>query len=265
MKTKIRKFFRAEPTRVLPAVPEGERIYAIGDVHGRRDLFDAMVAAIDADDAVRVEAETTIILLGDLMDRGPDSSGVIAAARDWQARRKVRIIAGNHEEMFLESFTNIDVLRRFLRYGGRETVLSYPVNAAEYSAASLDEAQTLMRRAVPEADLDFIRSFEDRITIGDYLFVHAGIVPGVAVEDQSLSELRWIRQPFLSHAGDHGFVVVHGHTIFESADVRENRIGIDTGAFASGLLTALCLEGSERRLIEVRDEEGQISASVRIA
>ena len=265
MIAKLHRLLRAKPTRALPAVPAGTRVYAVGDVHGRRDLFDAMIAAIEADDAARGAADTTVVLLGDLVDRGPDSAGVISAARDWQARRNVRIIAGNHEEMFLESFTKLDVLRRFLRYGGRETVLSYPVNKAEYTAASLSEAQLLMRRAVPAEDLSFIRSFEDRIIIGDYLFVHAGIEPGIPANEQSLSDLRWIREPFLSHSGDHGHIVVHGHTIFDAADVQSNRIGIDTGAFASGLLTALCLEGDARRLIEVREEDGSIAASVRPA
>ena len=265
MIAKLHRLLRAKPARAPAAVPAGQRVYAVGDIHGRRDLFDAMAAAIDADDAARSPAETTVILLGDLVDRGPDSAGVISAARDWQARRKVRIIAGNHEEMFLQSFSRVDVLRRFLRYGGRETVLSYPVNAAEYNAASLDEAQVLMRRAVPREDLSFMRSFEDRIMIGDYLFVHAGIEPGIAANEQSLSDLRWIREPFLSHEGDHGHIVVHGHTIFDQADICSNRIGIDTGAFASGLLTALCLEGQLRRLIEVREVDGMISASVRPA
>jgi serine/threonine protein phosphatase 1 len=113
------------------------------------------------------------------------------------------------------------------------------------------------------ADLEFMRGFEDRIVVGDYLFVHAGIHPGVPVEEQELSDLRWIRQPFLNHPGDHGHVVVHGHTIFGAADIRDNRIGIDTGAFASGVLTTLCLEGTERRLIETCEVDGAIACTAR--
>jgi serine/threonine protein phosphatase 1 len=264
MLTALRKLFQpaAEPSRA--ALPAGERVYAVGDIHGRRDLFEAMIAAIEDDDASRGAAETTVILLGDLVDRGPDSAGVIAAARAWQQRRRVRIVAGNHEEMFLLSFTKEDVLRSFLRHGGRETVLSYPIDPQAYAEADFPGVQALMREAVPEADIAFLRDFEQAIRIGDYLFVHAGIMPGVPLDEQRHSDLRWIREPFLSHPGDHGLVVVHGHTITEEPQVRPNRIGIDTGAFSSGRLTALCLEGTDRWLIETRqDEAGRIAAQIR--
>ena len=259
MLASLRHLFRAAPAAALACVPAGERVYAIGDIHGRNDLFGAMIEAIEHDDSQRGPADTTVVLLGDLVDRGPDSSGVIGTARNWQIGRKVRILAGNHEEMFLEAFDDKHVLRQFLRHGGRETVLSYPIDLQAYNDSDLGQAQDLMRAAVPEGDLAFMRGFEDAISIGDYVFVHAGIVPGVPIEDQDLSDLRWIRQPFLDHLGDHGQIVVHGHTIFDTADIRSNRIGIDTGAFASGLLTALCLEGTARWLIEVREDEGAIA------
>ena len=246
-----------------PAVPPGSRVYAIGDIHGRRDLFDALIAAIDADDAARRPAETTVILLGDLIDRGADSAGVLAAARGWQQRRRVRILAGNHEEMFLECFTDAELMRHFLRFGGRETVLSYPVDRAAFAGADAAEAQALMRAAVPEADLAFIRSFDDRIVIGDYLFVHAGIRPGVRLEQQDRRDLRWIRGAFTDSTADHGLLVVHGHTIFDGAEIRPNRIGIDTGAYYSGKLTALRLEGKERALLETNEHEGGIDVQMR--
>lgn len=236
-----------------PAVPPGTRVYAIGDVHGRRDLLDALISAIDADDAASEPAETTVILLGDLIDRGADSAGVLAVARRWQQRRKVRIIGGNHEEMFLECFANAELMRHFLGFGGRETVLSYAVDPADLSAADIDEAQALMAAAVPEDDLAYIRSFEDSIAIGDYLFVHAGIRPGVTVEAQAIRDLRWIRGAFTESRQDHGLIVVHGHTIFDEVDVRPNRIGIDTGAYYTGRLTALRLEGEARSLLQTRE------------
>ena len=126
---------------IAAAVPEGTRVYAIGDIHGRLDLFEQLIAAIDADDAARSPAETTVVLLGDLVDRGPDSAGVIDAAMAWGARRPVRLLAGNHEEMFLDSLERTEVLRHFLRYGGKETVLSYPVDRTDYRELSLDELQ----------------------------------------------------------------------------------------------------------------------------
>jgi serine/threonine protein phosphatase 1 len=263
MLSSFKKLLRARPQRALPAVPPGERVYAIGDIHGRLDLFEALIEAVEADDAARSAAATTVILLGDLVDRGPDSAGVIAAARDWASRRRVRMITGNHEEMFLAAFNNVDVLRQFLRFGGRETVFSYPIDRNAYEKADFAQTQSLMARAVPEKDLEFLRGFEDMILVGDYLFVHAGIDPEVPISEQKIGALRWIREPFLNYPGDHGQVVVHGHTITEEPVFRPNRIGIDTGAFSSGRLTALGLEGTESWLIETRYTDGVITAEAR--
>lgn len=259
----LRNLFRPRAALPLPSVPHGQRVYAVGDIHGRKDLFDSLIDAIEADDARRSASATTIILLGDLIDRGDESAGVIAAARELGHRRRVRIIAGNHEEMFLRTFDDLPLLRHFLRYGGRETIMSYGVDPQAWSYASLEEAQEMMRAAVPASDVAFLRNFEDWITIGDYLFVHAGVEPGVPLEQQKLHDLRWIREPFLGHSGDHGFVVVHGHTIEDEPVFRPNRIGIDTGAYSSGRLTALGLEATERWLIMAEDTMGAITVESR--
>jgi serine/threonine protein phosphatase 1 len=259
----IRQLWSPKEPRPLPQVPPGERAYAIGDVHGRLDLLTALAAAIEADDAARGPALTSIVLLGDLIDRGPESAGVLAFARDWQTHRTVRPICGNHEEKFLQSFDDPAVFHGFMAYGGHETVLSYPVDAQAFRAAGVAEAQALMAEAVPPEDIAFIESFEDFVAIGDYLFVHAGIRPGAAIEDQHLHDLRWIREPFLSHSGWHGHVVVHGHSIFDAPEVSHNRIGIDTGAYRSGRLTALGLEGDQRWLIETAEQNGAISVVMR--
>jgi serine/threonine protein phosphatase 1 len=238
------------------SVPPGQRVYAVGDIHGRHDLFEALTMAIDADDAAAKPADTTVILLGDLVDRGADSAGVIALAREWQRGRRVRILAGNHEEMFLRSLDELEMFRHFLRHGGRETALSFGIDRAAFLAADLEEAQQLMRDHVPAADIAFLEGFEDMITVGDYLFVHAGIDPSVPLDAQRQRDLRWIREPFLSHPDSHGLVVVHGHTISDEPEDCGNRIGIDTGAFMTGRLTALVLEGSDRRYIEAVDNAG---------
>jgi serine/threonine protein phosphatase 1 len=260
----IRRIFEREeiahPEATLPA---GQRVYAVGDIHGRLDLFEALIAAIEEDDAASGPAETTVILLGDLVDRGPDSAGVIARAREWQRQRRVRILAGNHEEMFLSSFEKVETLRHFLRFGGKETVLSYGLAPEAYQLASVEEVQEMMHAAVPVEDRAFLEEFEDMIAIGDYLFVHAGIVPAVPFEEQNRRDLRWIREPFLSHAEPHGAVVVHGHTITDEPQDRGNRIGIDTGAYLSGRLTALVLEGSTRRYLTASDDGGAASAAAR--
>lgn len=257
--------FGPRPRTARPAVPRGRRIYAVGDVHGRLDLFEAMRIAIERDIAAAPDVHPTVILLGDLIDRGPDSAGVLAAARAWSERRRLHILLGNHEEMFLKAFDEIEVLRVFLRHGGRETLLSYGISKKKYAAASLPELQKLAGQLVPQADRDFIAGFEDMLEAGDYLFVHAGIQPGVPLEEQSERDLRWIREPFLSHAEDHGQVVVHGHTIAERPELRPNRIGIDTGAYHSGRLTALVLEGTGRRFLEALAKNGAITVTTRVA
>ena len=262
MLKKLRALIAAAPAPAAPppGIPAGERVYAIGDVHGRADLMADMIELVEADDAARAPAQTTVIMLGDLVDRGPASAGVIALARDWGMRRTVRYLQGNHEEMFLSSFTNDNVLRHFLRFGGRETLLSYPITPEEYHRTTLGELQDLMAQRVPRADIAFMAAMENMIRIGDYVFVHAGIRPGVALDEQVVGDLRWIRGEFLDDASPRDFAVVHGHTITPAPEVTPMRIGIDTGAYASGHLTAIGLQGTDRWLIatagETRDEPG---------
>lgn len=258
MFSRLRQLLGAAPPASTAAIPAGQRVYAVGDVHGCADLFEALIGAIEADDAARGPAQTTVILLGDLIDRGPDSAGVLRLARDWQQRRPVRILMGNHEEMFLAALRKPGVMRPFLRFGGRETLLSYPIDPAAYARAEIEEVIELAQAAIPRADLDFVASFEDQVTIGDYHFVHAGVRPGVALEAQKIGDLRWIREPFLDHTEDFGAVVVHGHTITAKPDFRTNRIGIDTGAYNSGRLTALGLEGTTRWLLTAEASDGAV-------
>lgn len=258
----LRQMFRPREAAPAVTVPAGERVYAVGDIHGRCDLFEKLVEAIELDNGDRAQANSTVVLLGDLVDRGPDSYGVLTVAREWQRLRPVHLLMGNHEEMLLQALDSVDVLKQFIRYGGKETLLSFGIDAATYAEATWPQLQELMRSAIPQRMVDFIRTFEDQVQIGDYLFVHAGIRPGVGLETQRRSDLRWIREPFLSHPGWHGAVVVHGHTISESPELRDNRIGIDTGAYNSGVLTALGLEGSQRWLIEAREAEGGIATNM---
>ncbi len=240
-------------------MPPGQRAYVVGDIHGRCDLFEALIEAIERHDEAAPGADTSVILLGDLVDRGPDSAGVIRTARALQARRKMRGLKGNHEEMFLESFDDTSVLRQFLKHGGRETVLSYDITRKQFDDADLKDLQKLMRAAIPKGDIAFLDGLEDMIELGDYLFVHAGIDPKRAVSDQRSRELRWIREPFLGHKDHHSHMVVHGHTISEQVEERRNRIGIDTGAYRFGILTALVLDGEQRNYIQaVEDKKGRI-------
>lgn len=239
------------PPRVWTA-PEGQRIYAVGDIHGRLDLLDQLILKIEEDNAGRNRVRTQIIFLGDLCDRGPDSRGVIERVMQLaKASSDVRLIAGNHEELLIRAW---DGDRRsaglFNRVGGKETMLSYGVDEEKYDAADLEELVEMISSHVPENHIAFLKAAEDWITAGDYLFVHAGIRPGDAIEEQRTSDLRWIRREFTDFPGDHGMMVIHGHSITEDVDVRTNRVGIDTGAYATGTLTALGIERSERWFLQ---------------
>lgn len=236
----------AEPSQPA-SVPAGVRVYAFGDIHGRLDLFDQLLDIVEADDRARGQAETHIILLGDLVDRGPDSAGVVERAIQLsQCGLRFDCLMGNHEEVFLESFSSAQVLRFFLRIGGRETILSYPITLAEYRELEIEALQVRLNEIVPQAHRDFLSKLTDQVRVGDYLFVHAGIRPGVGFDEQRTKDLRWIRDDFLDDERDHGAIIVHGHTITESVEECTNRIGIDTGAYMSGELTAIGLEGSDR-------------------
>jgi serine/threonine protein phosphatase 1 len=255
MFTALKQIFARPQPANRPAIPADERVYAIGDIHGRLDLLDAMLATIAADEAASAPARTTLVFLGDLIDRGPDSAGVIARIRALQRQRDVRVLGGNHEEMFLLSLTDLDVFRSILRFGGKDTAWSFGVDREVFRAAELEEAQALVRDAVPDDVIAWLQGLEDMVAIGDYLFVHAGINPAVPLAAQSPRDLRWIREPFLSHGLAHPLMVVHGHTICDEPEERSNRIGIDTGAYRTGRLTALRLEGVERQFLQVTEDE----------
>ncbi|WP_174273822.1 metallophosphoesterase family protein [Sphingomonas bacterium] len=233
------------------AIPAGQRVYAIGDIHGRADLFDELLSQIAEDAGARDPLPATLILLGDLIDRGPDSAGVItrAIALSEQGTR-FHAIMGNHEELFLAALSGDEAaLSLFERVGGIETMQSYGLDRDVFETMVGARLIEQLNAFIPPAHRDFLGKMEDRVAIGDYLFVHAGIRPGVPIEEQAPSELRWIRKPFLEHIGSHGMMIVHGHSINYEPEIRANRLGIDTGAYQTGRLTALGLEGTERWLL----------------
>ena len=237
---------RRQPRASTASIPDGQRVYAIGDVHGCLDKLDALLADIDRDNESRGHADTTIILLGDLVDRGPDSAGVIDRLRArQQSEPRMRFLMGNHEEVFLSALdADAKSLKFFCRIGGRETILSYGLSADDYEQMDYAALSDWMLANIPRHDHAFLSGFEDMIVIGDYAFVHAGIRPGVPLEAQTTSDLRWIREPFLDHSGMLHKRIVHGHTIQPDIVVRPHRIGIDTGAYTGGPLSAVGLEGS---------------------
>jgi serine/threonine protein phosphatase 1 len=240
-----------------PAGPRGHRAYVVGDIHGRLDLLDQLLAQIEEDLKRRPVRKALLVFVGDLIDRGPHSAQVIERLRTYR-RTGVRTIflLGNHEEVLLRILRGDRALiSSWLRFGGIQCLESYGVNAKELARRRGPEALVTIQRAVPQEHVQFIESFMDTCRFGDYLFVHAGIRPGVELEQQSQTDLRWIREPFLFDDSDHGFTVVHGHTITPAVEERVNRIGIDTGAYRTGVLTALIIDGDQRRLIATRAAE----------
>ena len=256
----LRKLGLLGGDKSLPRGKAGCRAYAIGDVHGRLDLLDRLLANIERDMASREPRRTFIIFLGDLIDRGPDSAGVVERLRTYRnPDAKLVFLGGNHEEVLLNILAGKrDVLPSWLKFGGSECAASYGIDTAELARVHEDAAIEMVSAKVPRAHREFLESFADTFSFGDYLFVHAGIRPGVAVDEQSRQDLRWIRDPFLSDAKEHGFVVVHGHTIVAQVEERPNRIAIDTGAYHSGILTALAVEDEKRWfLIGAENEEAE--------
>ena len=234
--------------------PDGCRAYAIGDVHGRLDLLRQLLDRIARDNEARGPSRTYLVLLGDLIDRGPDSRGVIDHFLDSPPGfARCVFLKGNHEEFLLSVLEGEDeMVGSWLTYGGYECAESYGVSRGWTLNVSSAEVAERLRSAVPERHRGFLADMADSFQFGDYLFVHAGIRPGVPIEEQDGKDLRWIREGFLDNRSDHGVMVVHGHTIVERPEQHPNRIALDTGAYRSGVLTAIGLEGRERWFIEAR-------------
>lgn len=235
-----------------PLGPKAHRAYAIGDVHGRLDLLEDMLATITEDSRGRRPDRTTIIFLGDLIDRGPQSSEVVERLRTYRPDfAKLVFLMGNHEEVLLRIMAGeTDILPDWLKFGGAECARSYGLDPVDLETCEPSAALRLLRRAIPKEHLKFLSGFADTASFGKYLFVHAGIRPGVPLSNQAVQDLRWIRDPFLDDSSDHGRIVIHGHTISEKVDERSNRIGLDTGAYWTGVLTAVGLEENERWFLQ---------------
>lgn len=235
-----------------PRIPQGQRVFAIGDVHGRLDLLDDLLGRIAVDTAQRPPAQTQLIFLGDLIDRGPNSAGVVERLLSLSRNEPgARFLLGNHEEVFLSVLSGqYDALKFFNRIGGDATIASYGIRREDFAPDDFFEVLELLRNAVPERHVEFLKGFEEQIVIGDYAFVHAGIRPGVALADQKPEDLRWIRNEFMASNNVFEKHIVHGHTVTDDVDVRHNRIGLDTGAYMSGRLTAMGFEEDRRWILQ---------------
>jgi len=237
-----------------PAGAPDYRAYVIGDVHGRLDLLEELLAKIHSEIQRRPAAKALLVFVGDLIDRGPSSAHVIERLRTYR-REGVRpvFILGNHEEVLLRILRGeSQLITKWRWFGGSECLQSYGVEPQQLAHLSDEEALAVIRGVIPKNHIQFLESFVDSCRFGDYLFVHAGIRPGIHLDQQSQADLRWIREPFLLDESDHGFVVVHGHTISPEVQDHPNRIGIDTGAYRTGVLTALAIEGHDRWFVDTR-------------
>ena len=233
-------------------MPEGELIYAVGDIHGRSDLLAELLLQIEADAATRSASKKRLVFLGDYVDRGPDSRGVIEILlHGLPSGFSAHFLKGNHEALLLGFLADASQLNQWRYNGGEETMASYGVDVdrLKQMRAAPDVWRDAFASALPAAHLDFLQGLDLFIPTNDYLFVHAGIRPGVPLEAQSETDLIWIRDEFLESTEDFGKVVVHGHTPALAPVVRPNRIGIDTGAVFSGQLTALRLQNRERSFL----------------
>jgi serine/threonine protein phosphatase 1 len=237
---------------VSPAVPEGTRVYAVGDIHGRADLLHRIHDLIGDDAASAASLRKVVVYLGDYVDRGPQSFDVVdhLITHPLDGFETVHL-KGNHEEFLIRFVKDGAMGTAWMMNGGSATLVSYGVSAFNLflGKPGLKRAQKRLAGSIPPNHLDFFHGLRLTHVEGDYLFVHAGLRPGVAIADQKEGDMIWIRDDFLD--ADTGFdkMVVHGHSIESEPDIQAYRIGIDTGAYRSGRLTCLVLEGHSRRLL----------------
>ncbi len=236
---------------LTPFLPDGQRVYAIGDVHGRLDLLQELFQQVK-EDVAGYDGSSQLVLLGDYIDRGGQSKEVI----DFLLSRpftgfKTTFLMGNHEQTLLDFLRHPEAVASWLSYGGRATLDSYGVTQSmRVSQLDLIALRDELQARLPARHLEFYQSLSYFHVCGSYCFVHAGIRPGIGLQEQRNADLLWIREDFTASEDIHEHIVVHGHSITPQAEFRNNRIGIDTGAFHSGILTCLVLEQGQQRLIQ---------------
>jgi serine/threonine protein phosphatase 1 len=243
-------------SRTSPSVvPSGKRVYAVGDVHGRADLLRLLLLQIELDRAIYPIAEPITVFLGDYIDRGPASKEVLELLVTQQASEQKSIfLKGNHECFPASFLKEPSVLASWRKCGGLETLLAYGLTPS-FNPDQSEQLQLAREfdRALPASHRRFLETLELWFVCGDFVFVHAGVRPGVSLQRQTEEDLLWIRSEFLQWDGKFEKMVVHGHSPVRLPDFRSNRINIDTGAFATGLLTCMVFEADGvMPLVDVR-------------
>ncbi len=241
---------------LAPTLPEGTRLYVIGDIHGRLDLLNDLERQIKSD-LQTAPTDILTVFLGDYVDRGPESAGVLERLSAGDFCTSILPLRGNHEEVFLQFLSDASVLDSWRKFGGLETLHSYGVNVVNaMRGAGYDLAREALVETLPCHHRRFLEETRLSFTLGDYFFSHAGARPGVVLEQQAPEDLLWIRNEFLQYDGAFGKVVVHGHTPTDDPEIETHRINVDTGAYASSVLTALVLEGETRRFLATGRSRG---------
>lgn len=236
---------RRSPAKSPPRIPEGIRLYAVGDIHGRADLLQELNERIVAHARSKLSGQITIVFVGDYIDRGPNSRQVVdeilSLPRTWESVH----LRGNHENYLLQFLENPELLEEWIQFGGFYTLRSYGLSVGSRLLAAEQKAiaDALREALMVAGHMDFFMNLRTSYTSGDFFFTHAGVRPGIPLGEQSETDLLGIRNEFLLSQNDFGKVVVHGHTPVSEPDVRFNRINIDTGAYATGRLTCLAIEG----------------------
>ena len=237
----------------VAAVPEGSRIYAIGDIHGRVDLLESVHRLILSDAGQGAPKRRVVVYVGDYVDRGEDFPAVLDLLLERPLPEFQAVpLMGNHERSLLEFLRDPSIGPQWVQFGGDATLFSYGVRPPQMTApmADFERARQQFARNFPPRHRRFLETLACTHVEGDYFFTHAGVRPGVPLAQQDPEDLLWIRDVFLRSGAFHGKVVVHGHSISQEPAVHPNRIGIDTGAFASGRLTCLVLEGRGHRFLQ---------------
>jgi serine/threonine protein phosphatase 1 len=243
------------------ALPDGVRIYAIGDIHGRLDLLKTLMQRIHVDLAIRPVVRPIFVFLGDYIDRGPSSCATIDELIEHSRSYESIFLKGNHESVALKCLTDRSGFDQWLRLGGLDTLISYGIARDLLGPRKrIVELQAAFHYALPQQHFRFFRDLVNSFTCGDFYFVHAGVKPQVELASQREADLLWIRDEFLSSTEDFGKVIIHGHTPTHEIEVLPNRINIDTGAFATGRLSCLVIERSELSTIDTRAVSGAILA-----
>jgi serine/threonine protein phosphatase 1 len=238
-------FLRSRHTAKAPRLPGGVRIYAFGDIHGRADLLKKMFTVIDADISRSPVERPIEVYLGDYVDRGPYSRETLDLLIERSRSRETVCLRGNHEAYYLDVLRDPAKLDAWRQIGGLQTLMSYGVQPSlNPSAAEQVELIGALKAAMPPGHMRFLENLKPSFLCGDFFFVHAGVRPGIPLNEQQEHDLLWIRDEFLNSEEDFGKFIIHGHTPVREPDIRANRANIDTGAYATGNLTLLTIQGS---------------------